>query len=59
MERTGYTILDLLSDVGGIAGILFRGSGALLTLILNKNYIDNFLVTKLYRNAPVTSSESD
>ena len=57
VERAGYTILDLLSDVGGIAGILFRGSGALLTFILNKNYISNFLVTKLYRNASTTSSD--
>ena len=48
VERSGYTILDLLSDVGGISGLLFSGA-ALLLSILNHNYFDNYMVSKLYK----------
>ena len=42
VERYGYTILDFLSDVGGISGLLFSGVSSLLG-ILNANFFDNFL----------------
>ena len=48
IERTGYTILDILSDVGGLQGILISGISLLLG-VLNHNFLDNYLVTKLYR----------
>ena len=47
IERTGYTILDILSDIGGLQGILISGISFFLG-ILNHNYLDNYLVTKLY-----------
>lgn len=47
IERTGYTILDLFSDVGGIAGLLYSGSSILLSF-LNHNYFDNYMVSKLF-----------
>ena len=31
IQRTGYTVIDLLSDVGGLQGILISG----MTLLLN------------------------
>ena len=36
IERTGYTILDILSDVGGLQGILISGISFILG-ILNHN----------------------
>ena len=44
IERTGYTILDILSDVGGILGIFVSGISFILS-ILNYNYLDNYLVS--------------
>ena len=49
IERNGYTVLDILSDVDGIQGILF--SGALLFLnIWNYNQIEDYLSVKLFKN---------
>ena len=45
--RTGYTILDVLSDVGGMQGILISGISLLLR-ILNGNFLDSYLVSKLF-----------
>ena len=56
VERTGYTILDVLSDVGGLQGILISGISLLLS-ILNYGHLDNYMVTKLYKqesNASLT-----
>ena len=47
VDRSGYTLLDVLSDVGGLQGILI--SGFLLVLsILNHNLLDSYLVSKLF-----------
>ena len=48
IERTGYTVLNILSDVGGLQGILISGISLLLS-VLNHNYLDNYLVTKLFK----------
>ena len=48
IERDGYTILDILSDVGGLQGILISIIYYALG-ILNFNYLDNYLASKLYK----------
>lgn len=48
VQRNGYTILDVLSDVGGLQGILITVITLVLG-ILNSNYLDNYLVSKLYK----------
>ena len=48
IQRNGYTVLDLLSDVGGILEI----STIVITYFLafwNYNYFENYLVTRLYK----------
>ena len=46
--RESYTFLDLLSDVGGIQGILISTFNMMLTL-LNYKYFDQFMASKLYK----------
>ena len=48
ISRSGYTILDILADVGGLQGILISGI-ALLLNICNFNFLDNYLVSKLFK----------
>ena len=48
IARDGYTVLDYLSDIGGMQSILITGSAILLT-IWNYQHLDNFLVSQLYR----------
>ena len=45
--REGYTVMDYISDIGGLQGILISGAAMLLS-ISNYNNLDNFLVTHLY-----------
>ena len=49
IERHGYTILDLLSDVGGLQSVLISGISALLS-ILNYNNLNSYLISKLFRS---------
>lgn len=35
IQRTGYTVLDLLSDVGGLQGVLASGVSLLLSVLNN------------------------
>ena len=53
IERKGYTITDLLSDIGGLQGILISTFSVLIS-ILNSNYLDEFLVAKLFKAESVT-----
>ena len=53
IERSGYTVLDILSDVGGLQGILISGISFLLS-IFNYNYLENYLVYKLFKSEAVT-----
>ena len=48
ISRQGYTILDFLSDIGGMQYMLFS-SLAIILAICNYNHLDNHLVTKLFR----------
>ena len=47
ITRNGYTILDLLGDVGGVQGIFISAMSALLSL-WNRNAIENYLVSKTF-----------
>ena len=51
IQRTSYTLFDILSDVGGIQGILISGISVLLN-IWNYNYLDSYLVSQLFKIAP-------
>ena len=48
--RDGYTVLDLLSDIGGLQGILNAGFSVIL-IFFNYKYLDSYLATKLYKTA--------
>ena len=52
IERSGYTVLDVLSDVGGLQGILISGISLILS-ITNYNYLENYLVYKLFKSKAV------
>ena len=48
IQRIGYTILDILSDIGGIEALLF----SLFNIILgfwNYNNLDNHLINKFFK----------
>ena len=47
-ERISYSTFDLLSDIGGLSGMLFSIL-AFLMRIWNYNSADNFLATQLFR----------
>lgn len=47
LARTGYTVLDVLSDVGGIQSLLMSALGLLLG-VLNYNNFDNYMASRLY-----------
>ena len=48
IERNGYTMFDLLSDLGGLQGILISGISFLLS-ILNFNHLNGFLASRLFK----------
>ena len=48
IQRSGYTVLDLLSDVGGLQGILISAMSLLLS-ILHQNQLNDYLVSKLFK----------
>ena len=47
-ERTGYTLFDLLSDIGGLSGILMTFFTSFMA-IWNYNSLDNLLVQSLFK----------
>lgn len=47
ISRDGYTVLDWISDIGGIQSILM-GAVAIIVGYWNYNNFDNFLVSALY-----------
>ena len=51
VERTSYTVLDVLSDLGGIQSILISVIGLILA-ILNSNYLDDYLIFRLFKATP-------
>ena len=48
IAREGYTILDWISDIGGMQGMLL-GLIAFLVAIWNYNQFQNYMVTRLYK----------
>ena len=48
MLRSGYTVLDVLSDIGGIQGIVMSGVGMFLS-VWNYSNFDNYMASKLYK----------
>ena len=53
IERSGYTVFDLLSDVGGLQAILISGISFILS-IFNYNFLENYLVNKLFKSKAVS-----
>ena len=51
IERNGYTLLDWLSDIGGILGIAFSVFSSLIGQ-LNANYFNDTLISRLYKYQP-------
>ena len=47
ISRSGYTVLDLISDIGGMQGVLISFF-AIIVGVWNHNMIDNHLVSRLY-----------
>ena len=52
IERNGYTFLDILSDLGGLQGILISSVSFLLS-ILNYNHLNGYLVSQLFKSDQV------
>ena len=48
VTRDGYTILDVLSDMGGFQRVLFSFFSVIAT-ILNMSNFDSYLASKLYK----------
>ena len=48
ISRTGYSVLDMLSDVGGVEAILVNFFGIMLGF-WNYKSLDNYLVSRLYQ----------
>ena len=48
ISREGYTILDFISDIGGMQVMIFSFLAVVLTF-WNYNYFDDYLITKLFR----------
>lgn len=58
-ERTIFTLFDMLSDIGGLSGILMTFFGALAALWNFKTF-DNMMVTSLFKvNASQKEVEKD
>ena len=58
VARDGYTILDFISDVGGIQSLLFSGV-AIFVGIWNYHYNENLLVSKLYRISSTSLTQAE
>ena len=48
IQRSGYTFLDILSDVGGIQGILISAISILMA-VHNYYYLDSYIISKLFK----------
>ena len=48
IERKLYTVFDMLSDVGGLLGIL-TSAAAFINSIWNYQAFDNFMVSRLFK----------
>ena len=48
IQREGYYVLDMFSDIGGLYGLLYAFLAIVLTYT-NYNHLENFAVSKLYK----------
>lgn len=48
IERTSYTVVDLLSDVGGLQGILISAMTFVLR-VFNNSHLSSYMVARLFR----------
>ena len=48
VSRDGYTILDVLADMGGFQRVLFSFFSIIAT-VLNMSNFDSYLASKLYK----------
>ena len=46
--RSSYYVIDVLSDIGGISGIMMSFFAIILS-IWNYNHFDNYMVSKLFK----------
>ena len=58
IERSGYTLLDLLSDIGGIQGLMMSLFGFMVNF-LNNGFLDHHLAGKLYSNTVNTQTDEN
>ena len=58
IQRDGYTVLDILSDVGGLQSVLISAFAILLS-IWNHNYLNSYLVSKLYKAAQADDTKEE
>ena len=57
INRTYYTLLDCLSDVGGMLQVLMTTVAVCLT-VFNYQHLDNYMATNLFRLQAPQNSES-
>ena len=57
VQRDGYTILDILADVGGIQGLLISAICLFLNF-WNYNHLENYLAIKLFKFDHLKTSNS-
>ena len=48
INRVGYNVIDMLSDIGGIQSIIMTTFALILT-VLNYNYFDSYMAQNLYK----------
>ncbi len=58
IERSNYTILDVLSDVGGLESVI-ASAIALILSILNYNNLDSTMITQLFTFPADSTSSAD
>ena len=58
IERSNYTILDVLSDVGGLESVV-ASTIALVLSILNYNNLDSAMITQLFSFPAENSAPGD
>ena len=58
MERKIYTILDLLSDIGGFLSIMMGGIGMLISIWNYKSFEYHFL-TNLFKKKHLKENKND